>query len=294
MSSRSISPVLCLVAGLLASCSALDAPANWGAPHGTIAFVAFPRNADMADLAFMAANGSDLRLLPLHAFGPSYSPDGKKIAVGTDTGATLSVINADGSNRRVIASWRLMLPPAWSPDGKQIAAACTSDPLGATDICLVDANGGPIRRIAMRADAYNVTWSPDGQSLVFSTFDHGLFVINADGSGMRQLTTGYDDNPQWSRATNQIVYTHDYRVLTIINPDGSLVRTLPTPQFSGAISPAWSPDGRTIAFVAQRDSIEGDAGVHLDYDSIYLIPAEGGPLTRLTRGMDAEGPAWAP
>jgi Tol biopolymer transport system component len=38
----------------------------------------------------------------------------------------------------------------------------------------------------------------------------------------------------------------------------------------------------------------GDAVTHPDFDSIYLVNADGPGLTRLTNGMDAETPAWSP
>ena len=50
------------------------------------------------------------------------------------------------------------------------------------------------------------------------------------------------------------------------------------------MSPAWSPDGQSIAFLSNR--AEG-------WD-LYTIPAEGGDAIRLTRGATADDPAWSP
>jgi dipeptidyl aminopeptidase/acylaminoacyl peptidase len=108
------------------------------------------------------------------------------------------------------------------------------------------------------------------------------------------VASGDYGDPTWSQAANLIAFVRGYRELTIATPEGTIVRTLPTPTFSGVSVPAWSPDGKGLAFVASRDTVIGDAGVHLDFDSIYLIGAEGGALTRVTRGFDAESPAWSP
>ena len=72
----------------------------------------------------------------------------------------------------------------------------------------------------------------------------------------------------------------------VVNADGSGVRNL-TPKPMGAVyaAPAWSPDGRKIAFASDRD----------DNSEIYVMNADGSGQRNLTRNpaFDAD-PAWSP
>ena len=243
-----------ILAGALCGCSAQGALAPRPDASGQIAFTGFPPNVRVGNLALIRADGSDLRLLPVHAFSPAFSPDGRLMAAVGDTGLSLLVMNADGSKSRTILRWRLMREPAWSPDGTQLAFVCSDSIAGySTNIC----------------------------------------VANTDDSGWRQLTIAADAEPRWSWSANEIVAVSGYKLLTIITPDGETVRTLPTPAFSGVTGPTWSADGHALAFVGEKWKLEGDAVMHLDFDSIYLINADGSGLTRLTNGLDAAEPAWS-
>jgi Tol biopolymer transport system component len=307
-----------VIMGALCSCSAQDALGPQPETSRQIAFTAFPANAQLGSLALIRSDGSHLRVLPLNAFAPAFSPDGKLMAAVGDTGLSLLVMNADGSHPRTILRWRLMSEPAWSPDGSQLAFMCSdSIPGYSTNICVVSVNGGTMRRITHRElEANSPTWSPDGHLVAFAcspggylysdptnpnppepftpAHAHGICIANADGSGWRQLTTAADYEPRWSWRANEIVALRDFQLLTIISPDGDTVRTLSIPTFSAVTAAAWSPDGHTLAFVGEKRKLEGDAVMQLDFDSIYLINVDGSGLTRLTNGLDAEEPAWSP
>lgn len=300
------------------ACSAPDAPpTSLGSPR-PLAFTAFPLNAQVGQLAMVHADGTGLHLLSITAAAPAFSPDGQRVVAFADGLQSLEVMSADGSNRHVIVNWRVVWAPAWSPDGSLIAFMCSdSIPGYAPNICVVNANGGPFRRVTGRdIDAQSPSWSPDGTSIAFGcapgpftptvpgdsappepytpSFARGICLASADGTGWRQIASGFDTQPQWSLATNQIAFVEDDTLLTIIAPDGSVVRTLPTPAFTSVSHPAWSPDGSQLAFIGSKLGGSGDVVLHLDFDSIYLINAAGGPLMRVTNGLDAEDPAWGP
>ena len=68
---------------------------------------------------------------------------------------------------------------------------------------MTPACGGPAVRGPGTHGCYSPSWSPDGNQIVFTQSDEGtargesIFVANADGSDVVQLTDGEDDHPAW-------------------------------------------------------------------------------------------------
>ena len=108
-------------------------------------------------------------------------------------------------------------------------------------------------------------WSPDGTRLAFAAENLGLgsddpywgrhiWVIEADGSNMVQLTSGphWDNRPSWSPDGNQIVFQRGFfegdSYIVTIDVDGSNETPL-TAGFPEDYGPSWSPDGATIGYV---------------------------------------------
>ena len=75
----------------------------------------------------------------------------------------------------------------------------------------------------------------------------GLYVVNADGSGRRELTRAKYSTPAWSPDGRTLVFARSGQ-LYIVNADGSGEQNL-TKGSGGAAAPAWSPDGSRIAFL---------------------------------------------
>lgn len=142
---------------------------------------------------------------------------------------------------------------------------------------------------ANRFEAPN--WSRDGSYLLFNRSGH-LEKIAPEGGTPQLIDTGFAD-----RCNNDHGISPDGKWLAISDNSQeehqSLVYVLPisggTPKRVTQNSPSywhgWSPDGKTLAFVGQRNG---------DFD-IYTIPATGGQETRLTtaKGLD-DGPDYAP
>ncbi len=137
-------------------------------------------------------------------------------------------------------------------------------------------------------------WSPDGSQIAFGSSRDGgwdIYVISADGSGLRRLTThgARDDSPAWSPDGSQIAFTSDRDgdfEIHVMNADGSSIRRVTDhPAEDG--DPSWSPDGSMIAFTSNRD------GPH----EIYVVNVDGTDTRRVTTFPDPSmviQPAWSP
>jgi Tol biopolymer transport system component len=153
-------------------------------------------------------------------------------------------------------------------------------------------------------------WSPNGQEVVFASnrahpgsgIDH-LYLMRADGTHLRRLTRDRLDarEPSFSPDGRQIVYaarvldgSNDYTergVVYLISANGTHRHWL-TPGLRGDASvPAWSPDGRWIAFINTRYTDSGDSR-----SDLYIVKRNGTDLHRLAINVDdwSEPFAWAP
>ena len=179
------------------------------------------------------------------------------------------VINADGSGLTNLTNNALRdINPTWSPDGSRLAflrfrGGCSGDCYDSLDIYVVNADGGGETRIregASISDGWwgRPDWSPDGAQLVFrqaaaTPYLGEIYVMNADGSGVVQLTGNGENNsgPTWSPDGSRIAYGRydpsGSRVdqIHVMNADGSGNVQI-TNEDSGG--PVWSPNGGRIAF----------------------------------------------
>ena len=140
-----------------------------------------------------------------------WSPSGGKIvftshAVTDDpvnsATAEIYVINADGKGKplRLTDNAEEERAPAWSPDGRRILFMCRKGspaPAGAVptfELCVMNADGTNLARLTNNAVAeLTPSWSPDGRQIAFHRAIGGrgqfqIFLMNADGTGERQLT----------------------------------------------------------------------------------------------------------
>ena len=133
-----------------------------------------------------------------------------------------------------------------------------------------------------------------GGRIAFSAGSHpheDVYVVNADGSGLRRLTDdpGADFDPSWSPDGRRIAYRHEggggdaTAEIYVMNADGSQQRNL-TRRRGQDYSPAWSPDGQRIAFASVRRG---------PMPTIWVMDADGSNQRRVTR-VSGEYPAWSP
>lgn len=205
-----------------------------------------------------------------------WSPDGARIAF-VDAGArALHVVPSGGGEADRITETNEVWAWGWSPDGSSfLYSAPGAD--GRRPLYRIPAEGGePVLLTPdISSEARTGAWSPDGSRIAYAThtgegFD--LFVMDADGSGHRQLTTatGWDVDPLWSRDGAEIYFTTDrngtYDLAAVTLATGEVRIVFEDP---GDVAPPLhlSPDGATVYFTLSpvgNEYVTVDVGALLD------------------------------
>src|SRR5215218_2769387 len=257
-------------------------------------------------LYVMNADGSGQRwlTLTLSSWGTSpWSPDGRRIAFGSgrDGNGDVYAMNADGSaQRNLTRNPSHDFAPSWSPDGRRIAFLSSRG--GNSEIYAMNTDGSRQRNLTRNpANDSAFAWSPDSRRIAFTSKRDGnweVYVMTADGSGQRRLTRSprYEGGPAWSPDGRKLAFVGGSRScragaacagntdVYVMNADGSGQRRLTRAPRDDFV-PAWSPDGRKIAFVSKRD---GNA-------EIYVMNTDGSEQRKLTRSPTDDGlVAWSP
>ena len=170
------------------------------------------------------------------------------------------------------------------------------------EIVLVDADGFGVEDLTADAETdpnFSPDWSSDGSMIVFAGAgrDYDLYVMNADGTDVRQLTDEIGDElqPAWSPDGQRIAFAFDdlgggteFRSgVVVVNTDGTGWTELVMLEGKSVYQPVWSPDGDRIAFSAF------DAGGH----ELYVMDADGTDLADVheqSRGVIRAPMAWTP
>jgi TolB protein len=177
-------------------------------PSGTrLAIVA---SVDGVSEIFTATNGGALKRLTKDRYidvGPTWSPDGRRIAFVSDrTGAPqIYVMDADGGEaKRLTFDGAYNTSPSWSPDGEWIAFETRIN--SQFDIWKIRPEGGPsIPVISHPRSDEHPSWSPDGRLIAFSSTRYGrpdIYVASGSGESRdlpaRRITTrGDNTHPAW-------------------------------------------------------------------------------------------------
>ncbi|MEN8762158.1 MAG: DUF4347 domain-containing protein, partial [Thiogranum sp.] len=136
-------------------------------------------------------------------------------------------------------------------------------------------------------------WSPDGTKVAFvsdRSGDDEIYVVNADGSGLQQLTfNGFQDfDISWSKDGSKIAFASDRdgnMEIYTMNADGSAPNRVTFRPGSTDQRPEWSPDGTQFVFQSNRDG---------NWD-IFTMNVDGSNPVNLTPGAgDESGPTWSP
>jgi len=179
---------------------------------------------------------------------------------------------------------------SWDSAGKRFVFPGISK--GAPILTIVDAdNGRRLREITLKDldEVLNPAWSPDGHSIAFSGLAGGfndLFVYDLSANSLRRLTNDAfaELDPAWSPDGRQIAFSTDRFSTTMSHLEAGNLRLAimevasgqvrEVGGFDGAknIDPQWSPDGRSLYFLSDRQGIT----------NVYRLPVAGGTPAQMT------------
>jgi Tol biopolymer transport system component/DNA-binding winged helix-turn-helix (wHTH) protein len=191
--------------------------------------------------------------------------------------------------------------PALSPDGKLVAFCWTAEDRRSINIYVKQVEvGSPIRLTYGPGREGGPSWSPDGRYVAFwrggEPQDAGIFIVPALGGAERRVVAGYAGGVSWSPDGKSLAFLRgglgasspdsplSIWIASVATGESRQVTRPPTDVF-GDYTPAFSPDGRRIAFVRLGENGEGG--------DLHLLDVASGALQQLTHdGRRIVGVTW--
>jgi len=224
---------------------------------------------------------------------PAYSPSGGEIAFTSylRENPDLWIVSAGGGRaRRTSKQPGLNTGAAWSPDGGSIVLTLSHE--GNAELYKISPSDGSIKaRLTSNPSIdSSPSFSPDGSQIAFVSNRQGspqIFLMGASGGGAKRLTYQghYNQTPRWNPDPKKpfVAFTgRDERgVFDIFYIDVKSQQVTRITQNKGSnMDPAWSPDGRLLAYASSRGGL-------------FVYNPETRHEVQITRG-GAASPSWGP
>jgi TolB protein len=232
---------------------------------------------------------------------------GKQSAQGTiayafviGNGTAIFLMDADGSNKRMIPGANRTSEPRWSPDGKRLLYISLRKVV--PEVFVMNADGTDATLVVDQSHQPSVaSWSPDGGRIVFlgepDAQDEGIYVANVDGSNIHLIypipggQVVLRSSISWSSDGKHIVFVYGPintpHQLWVVDADGKEAKNLGDGIPGSFENPEWSPNGKKLAFFDTQNK----ELVVADYDGTQNAL---GNVTRIELNGEMEGLSWSP
>ena len=259
---------------------------------------------------------------------PMFAKDGTLALSNKDVDTSLVIMDADGSNKKVVfqstthcAAGKnpsgpcgdmvgVALSPAWTPDSQRLVFSFggywrTRDQQVA-NIKMINRDGTGVQDLTPpTTNTGFASVSPDGKQMVYRAWSkdgEGLRIMDLETRAVRVLTSEWDNVPGWSPTADSIVFTRkqadgNFDIFTI-RPDGSDLKRLTTFPASDAHA-VWSWDGKKILWDSSEYGFKDEAPLYDNsfqpYGQVWSMNPDGSDKRMLTdsRWEDAM-PAFVP
>ena len=242
---------------------------------------------------------------------PQLSPDGTRIVytVGVpDMNANrvvrnVWIVGVRGEEAKALTSAGKDGGARWSPDGRRIAFISSRDGGPQIYVLTIDAPGEAKKITDVSGGADNILWAPDGRSIAFTS---EVYPDCRDEACNKRRDKEREENPVHARVYDRLLFRHwtswsegKRNHLFIVPADGGTPRDLlpgadfdvPPREREGSHPIAFSPDSRTVCYIAITDPVEATS-TNAD---LFEIDTGGGQPKRLTTNPGFDGaPVYSP
>jgi len=279
----------------------LKARPRWS-PDGTKIAYSRLNESGLWDIWQIPALGGTPRRLVLNAMDPAWSPDGRSLAYANSSTGSIWIADSSGQNARAITQPpeppSMALDPSFSPDGRRLAFAFrTGGPYG--ELAVANLASGKVSRLTDdHVLALSPAWSPDSRFIYFASGRGGavnIWKIAASGGEPDQITAGQGQDAELdvsSDGKRMVFSTYRENINIAEVPVESVDREtrpkwLTTDPARNAFAPAYSPDGKHVAYFSNRHSSEREIIWVMDSDGLNPVPL-------VEDGLSNIFPRWAP
>jgi Tol biopolymer transport system component len=278
----------------------LKARPRWS-PDGTKIVYSRLNESGLWDIWVVPALGGTPRRLILNAMEPAWSPDGRSLAYANNSTGSIWIADSSGQNARALTQpeppWA-EIEPSFSPDGSRLAFVFKI-PGPYSELAVANLATGKVRRLTDdHALALSPAWSPDSRFVYFASGRGGalnVWKIAASGGEPDQITAGQGQDAELDVSSDgkRIVFSTYRENINIAevrleSGDGETrPHWLTTDPARNAFMPAYSPDGKHVAYFSNR--------IGLEREIIWVLDSDGSnPVPLVDDGRVNILPRWAP